>query len=266
MLGNGGPARPRANSCSAPLLSDVAAWGETAPGDDRAGTARSPMLARMLAGDLPLAARPVLLQLDLGATDEEPDRGSTARRHALDQRAQCQPMFLRQGLCGRRRQVASRTERRPDRPGSASQDYPDWTPVERNALESRPQNDDRLGLGDRCRNRRGWSGISGRSRLRRWSYCWPTPTFRIVCCCVYALLGAEEGGKLPPVEIVFSPAAFVAQDRLRPRRSRKTPLAMLTGRDLVEDDPQWSATTMTAASRPPRVAASQNRPACAFRL
>ena len=60
-------------------------------------------------------------------------------------------------------------------------------------------------------------------------------------------LGAEvePGGPRPPVEVAFSPAALTVKTT-PPPPLRKDPLPRPTGKDLVADDPDWSAVTYEA--------------------
>ena len=49
----------------------------------------------------------------------------------------------------------------------------------------------------------------------------------------------EAGGPRPPVEVVFAPEAIEAQ-MVRPLPSAVSPLPKPTGKDLIEDDPDWA--------------------------
>jgi alkylhydroperoxidase family enzyme len=50
----------------------------------------------------------------------------------------------------------------------------------------------------------------------------------------------EPGGPQPPVEVVFAPEAF-ATKMLKPPTSQASPLPKRTGKDLIEDGPDWTS-------------------------
>jgi alkylhydroperoxidase family enzyme len=65
---------------------------------------------------------------------------------------------------------------------------------------------------------------------------------RVLLC-----LGAavEPGGPLPPVEVAFDPATFVSKTTASPPL-QKSPLPKPTGKDQVEDDPEWASLSYEA--------------------
>ena len=64
--------------------------------------------------------------------------------------------------------------------------------------------------------------------------------------CLGSLL--ESGGPKPPIEVVFVPEATPTK-MLRPRPTQASALPKPTGKDLVEDDPEWASVSFAELER-----------------
>ena len=235
VLGNAVVSQAAEEQSRVPLLSDAAAWEKLPPATTGPGQPL-PSWARMLAGNLPRSTA-ALLQLDLAQRTKSPiaPRLRAAMRWISANANQCSYAKACAAADARRAGLSDVLIAGLGKPG-----YPDWTPVERNALEfARKMTVDSDSVTDAefAALVRHFGEKQAASMVLLLAY--SNFQDRLLLC-----LGApaEEGGPLPPVEIVFSPTAFFAQTT-PPPPPKKTPLAKPVGRDLIEDDPQWSATT-----------------------
>ena len=218
-----------------PLLSNTATWERLPPATTGQGRPL-PSWARMLAGELPRSTA-ALLQLDLAQRTRSPiaPRLRAGMRWISAHANQCSYAEAVAAADGRR---AGLSEALLTGLGKAG--YPDWTPVERTALEfARKMTVDSDSVTDPefAELVRHFGEKQAASMVLLLAY--SNFQDRLLTC-----LGAplEEGGPLPPADVVFPPAAFVVQTT-PPPALKKSPLPKPTGSDLVEDDLNWSATT-----------------------
>ena len=70
----------------------------------------------------------------------------------------------------------------------------------------------------------------------------------------------EAGGPQPPIDVVFAPEA-VETKMPRPLPAQMSPLPKPTGKDLVEDDPDWASLSFDELQRGWKTR-SASRPGC----
>lgn len=235
ILGNATTGQSAEPQLRVPLLTDAATWERLPPATTGQGQPL-PSWARMLAGELPRSTA-ALLQLDLAQRTKSPipPRLRAAMRWISAHANQCSYAEADAAADGRRAGLSDALIAGLGKPG-----YPDWTPVERTALEfARKMTVDSDSVTDAefAELVRHFGEKQTASMVLLLAY--SNFQDRLLLCLDAPL---EEGGARVPVEVVFSPASFVAQTT-PPPALKKTPLAKPTGKDLVEDDPQWSATS-----------------------
>jgi alkylhydroperoxidase family enzyme len=226
---------PRAVNTLAAPLSDEETW-QRLPEPAKGGGQRLPVWARMLAAELPRSTA-ALLQLDLAQRTRSPvePRLRAAMRWVAAHANRCDYAEAYAAADARR---AWLDEARLD--ALDLEGYPGWSDAERAALTfARKMSVDSDSVTDEefARLVKGFGERQAASMVLLLAYA--NFQDRVLLC-----LGArvEPGGPLPPVDVAFDPAVFVSKTTPPPPLAR-SPLPKPTGKDLVEDDPEWASVT-----------------------
>jgi alkylhydroperoxidase family enzyme len=219
-------------------LSDLEAWNRL-PKPERGGGQPLPSWARMLAGVLPRSTA-AFLQLDLAQRSKSPVDPTL--------RAAMRWVAAHANRCAYAEAYAAADARRAGLDGAkldalAHAGYPDWSDADRAALDfARKMTLDSDSVTDA-----EFAGLVknfGEKRAASMVLLLAYANFqdRVLLC-----LGAqvEPGGPLPPVDVTFDPASFVSKTT-PPPPIQKSLLPKPSGKDLVEDDPEWASLSYEA--------------------
>ena len=228
---------PRAGGLAAPLT-DEEAW-ERLPKAERGGGQPLPSWARMLAGELPRSTAS-LLQLDLAQRAKSPvdPKLRAAMRWVAAHANRSAYAEAYASADARRAGLDSAKLAALGRDG-----YPGWSDADRAALDfARKMTVDSDSVSDD-----EFAALVkhfGEKRAASMVLLLAYANFqdRLLIC-----LGApvELGGPLPPVDVAFDPASFTSKTT-PPPPIEKSPLPKPAGKDLVDDDPEWSKVTYEA--------------------
>jgi alkylhydroperoxidase family enzyme len=224
-----------ANEPFTPPLGDADAWAEL-PKAEKGGGQPLPSWARMMAADLPRSTA-ALLQLDYAHRTRSPVdpklraamRWVAAHANKCDYaEAYAAADALRAGLDRSRLDAL------------AQDGYPGWSDAEKAALAfARDMTLDSDGVTDAdfAALVKGFGERQAASMVLLLAY--SNFQDRLLLC-----LGApiEPGGPLAPLNVAFDPAALTSRTTPPPPRT-KSELPRPTGRDLVDDAPEWAAMT-----------------------
>jgi alkylhydroperoxidase family enzyme len=219
-----GPAAP---------LSDGEAWVRL-PKAQKGGGQPLPSWAKMLAGTVPRSTA-AFLQLDLAHRTRSPvdPKLRAAMRWVAAHANRCAYAEAYAAADARR---AGLDDARLD--ALAREGYPGWSDSERAALDfARKMTVDSDSVTDDefARLVKDFGANRAASMVLLLAYA--NFQDRVLLC---LRAPVEPGGPLPPVEVAFEPAAFASRSTPRPPPD-KSPLPKPTGRDLIEDDPEWAA-------------------------
>ncbi len=224
----------REGNLAAPL-SDQDAW-ERLPIAEKGTGQHLPSWARMLAGELPRSTA-AFLQLDLAQRTKSPvDPKLRAAMRWIAAHANQSSYGEAYAAADARR--AGLDDARIDALGLEG--YPGWSAADRSALDfarkmtvdSDSVTDDEFAV-----LVKNFGEKQAASMVLLLAYA--NFQDRVLIC-----LGAsiEPGGPMPPVDVAFAPGALASKTTAPPARPiEKTPLAKLTGKDLIEDGPEWAS-------------------------
>ena len=226
-------APPQEGKMAAPL-SNVDAW-ERLPKAEKGTGQPLPVWARMIAGELPRSAA-AFLQLDYAQRTKGPvDPKLRAAMRWVSAHANHSEYAEAYAAAD-----AHRAGLDDARLAALAQDgYPAWSTVERNALEFARKmtlNSDSVTDAEFAALVKHFGEKQAASMVLLLAYA--NFQDRVLIC-----LGAqvEPGGPLPPIEISFDPASFASKTTPPPATAlQKYALPKPTGKDLVDDDPEWS--------------------------
>ena len=225
------------------------------PKAEKGGGQPLPSWARMLAGDLPRSTA-AFLQLDLAQRTKSPvdPKLRAAMRWVAAHANRCAYAEAYAAADARR---AGLDDARLDALGREG--YPGWSDAERAALNfARKMTVDSDSVTDDefAALVKDFGEKQAASMVLLLAYA--NFQDRVLLC-----LGAEvePGGPLPPVEVAFDPASFVSRTT-PPPPLEKSPLPKPTGKDLVEDDPEWGTPLVRGVPGPARSSSDGSRPAC----
>lgn len=245
-------ASPPPGGMLAPPLSDADAW-QRMPKAEQGGGQPLPSWARMLVGELPRSTA-AFLQLDFAQRAKSPvePKLRAAMRWVAAHANQCAYAEAYAAADARRAGVDDARLAALGR-----EDYPGWLDAERAALsfarkmtlDSDSVTDDEFA---------GLVKNFGEKRAASMVLLLAYANFqdRVLLC-----LGAEvePGGPLPPVDVVFDPASLTSKTTPPPPPSLNTSqLPKPSGKDLVEDDPEWAG--LSYESLQERLEAQRRKP------
>lgn len=231
-------ASPPQEGMLAPPLSDADAWRRL-PNAVRGEGQPLPSWARMLAAELPRSTA-AFLQLDLAQRTKSPvdPKLRAAMRWVAAHANQCAYAEDYAAADARRSGLDNAKFEALGREG-----YPGWSDAERTALDfARTMTVD----SDSVTDDEFASLVKhfGEKRAASMVLLLAYANFqdRVLLC-----LGAEvePGGPLPPVDLVFAPASLTSKTTPPPPLSN-SPLPKPSGKDLVEDDPEWAGLSYEA--------------------
>ena len=231
-------------------LSDAEAW-QRLPNAVKGGGQPLPSWARMTAGDLPRSTA-ALLQLDYA------QRASGPIEPRL--RAAMRWVAAHANRCGYAKACATADARRagldPSRiEGLGREGYPGWSSDERAALAFAHK----MTVASDSVTDAEFAGLVKAFGEKQ--------TASMVLLLAYANFQdrfllcldppVEPGGPLPPLEVSFAPSTFTTRPTPPPPLN-KTPLPKPTGKDLVQDDPEWAEVSYETLQE--RLEAQRNKP------
>ena len=225
---------PREGGLAAPI-SNEEAW-KRLPKAERGGGQPLPVWARMLAGELPRSTA-AFLQLDHAQRTKSPVDPKL--------RAGMRWVAAHANRCAYAEAYAAADARRAGLDDAkiaalGREGYPGWSDADRAALEFARKmtvESDAVTDAEFARLVKDFGERKAASMVLGMAYA--NFQDRMLIC-----LGAqvEPGGPLPPVDVAFDPAALTTRTT-PPASPPRSPLPKPTGKDLVEDDPEWASTT-----------------------
>jgi alkylhydroperoxidase family enzyme len=224
---------PREAGVLATPLSDEDAW-KRLPKPEHGGGQPLPSWARMLATELPRSTA-AFLQLDYAQRTKSPVDPKL--------RAAMRWVAAHANHCAYAEAYAIADARRagldPSRIDALGREgYPGWSDAERAALDFARKmtvESDSVTDAEFARLVKDFGAERAASMVLLLAY--SNFQDRILICLEAPI---EPGGPLPPVDVAFGPAALTSTTT-PPPALQKSPLPKPTGKDLVEDDPEWTA-------------------------